>query len=95
MRKIYYRSESNYDIRHTGFVGDGDSKAFNEVENVYPDKKKLWNIIVLGITKNVWLIGWGIRRQNQKAWMVVLLKRKFWNFAYGLRNWHITEFVLV
>ena len=32
VKNIFSRSESNYGVRYTGFVGDGDSKAFNEVK---------------------------------------------------------------
>ena len=38
-RNIFSRSELNYGLRYTGFIGDGDSKAFTEVENIYPGTK--------------------------------------------------------
>lgn len=38
-KNIFMRSESNYGVQYTTFIGDGDSKAFTEVENVYPGKK--------------------------------------------------------
>ena len=38
-RNICSRSELNYGLRYSGFIGDGDSKAFTEVENIYPGTK--------------------------------------------------------
>ena len=37
-KHTFSRSEPNYGVRYTEFLGDGDSKAFNEVENVYTDE---------------------------------------------------------
>ena len=38
-KKYFSRSELNYGQRYTGFIGDDDSKAFTEVENIYPGTK--------------------------------------------------------
>ena len=38
-KKYIYRSVANYGVRYTGYYGDGDSKSFNEVENIYPGIK--------------------------------------------------------
>ena len=32
--RIFRRSERRYDLRYTGFLGDGDSKSYARVQNV-------------------------------------------------------------
>ena len=34
--RIFRRSERQYDLRYTGFLGDGDSKSYARVQNVEP-----------------------------------------------------------
>ena len=34
-KNIFARSVTNYDVRYTGCYGDGDSKSFVDVENIY------------------------------------------------------------
>ena len=34
--RIFRRSEILYDLRYTGFLGDGDSKLYARVQNVEP-----------------------------------------------------------
>ena len=38
-KRIFGRPEENRGLKYTHFYGDGDSKSFKVVENIYPDKK--------------------------------------------------------
>ena len=38
-KRMFGRSEENRGLKYTHFYGDGDSKSFKVVENIYPDKK--------------------------------------------------------
>ena len=38
-KRIFGRFDENRGLKYTHFYGDGDSKSFKVVENIYPDKK--------------------------------------------------------
>ena len=47
-KQVFNRSIDKHKLRYTHFLGDGDSKSFLSVKDVYPDVEvKKWNVLAI------------------------------------------------
>ena len=53
IQRIFSRSIETHKLRYTEYYDDGDSKSFNEIENVYPDPIVVKKVCIGHIQKRV------------------------------------------